>query len=399
MASNHLPPEDKVYTILCELASHGVATKEAAEIIDIGTDQFIDFFENEILNDYIEHGGTTCRFFEGQAGSGKTHILHLIESIALNKGYIVCYVELTNDLSFSEWDMITKNILEKMSIKVDGHIIKRFPDILAALERTKTINKDGLIGMQLEHPCFQNAIQKAIHRTTLDSESWNLIRSYLLGEKVLVSQFKSHKIRGVKKSLTKNNAEQVLNTTLNAIQGLGIKGTVIIFDETDRSWMLSSRKSVPRKVQVAANLIRRFIDGCSSGDIRGTVGIFAVLPNFIRDCSACYPALGSRLMMQHEHFQKIGWRWPLLDTNSVNSLFIDVEDPVMQRRIFLEEAKKKFKNLVEYCEGDFGSTDQKFTVAGNEELEKNSGENYKRAVIKTLAECSRGCIGIGPWCE
>lgn len=384
---DHLPPRDEMVNILASLSGYGAAKKDAVHIIDVGTSSFLDFFNKEIFSEYLERGGSTCRFFEGPAGSGKTHIIRLIENIAAREGYVVCYLELTADLQFSDWDQITKTILENMYLRFNGRSIKRFPDILAAVEGTSYANEKGLKEIQLSHPCFQNAIQYALHHSTLDQESWDLLRRYLLGEKILVSQLKKQGLKRIKKPITKNNAEQVLNTVLNAIHHIGLKGTVIVFDETDRSWV-SQRRPVPKKVQVAANLIRRFIDSCSIGEIQGTIAIFAVLPNFIRDCADCYPALGQRLELHRDVSNTVSWRWPLLTTNEVNEILYKVDNPIQQRNVFLNLAIEKFYRLVEYYGGDTGGLKDEFKKQGNQEMEKWAGEEYKRAIIKVLAELS-----------
>ncbi len=384
---DHLPPRDDMISILASLSGYGAAKKDAVQIIDVGTSSFLDFFNKEIFSEYLEQGGSTCRFFEGSAGSGKTHIIRLIENTAAREGYVVCYLELTKDLQFSEWDQITKTILENMYLQFNGRVIKRFPDILASIEGTPHANEKGLQEVQFSHPCFQNAIQYALHHSTLDQESWDLLRRYLLGEKILVSQLKKHGLKRIKKSITKNNAEQVLNTVLNAIHQIGLKGTVIIFDETERSWV-SQKRPVPKRVQVAANLIRRFIDSCSIGEIQGTIAIFAVLPNFIRDCADCYPALGQRLELHRDDATILSWRWPLLTTNEVNEILSKVENPLEQRKVFLNLAIEKFSRLVEHYDGDTDGLDDEFLKGGNLEMEKWAGEEYKRAIIKVLAELS-----------
>lgn len=387
----HLPPKDEMIGILSSLAGYGAATKDAVQIIDVGTAPFLEYFKTELFSDYIEKGGATCRFFEGSAGSGKTHIIRLIENIAAEEGYIVCYIELTANLQFSDWDQITKTILENMYIVRNGQQIKRFPEILSAIKRSPDNHPDALKNLknvQLSHPSFQNAIQSAINRSiTLDKASWEMLRRYLIGEKVRVADFRKHGLKRIKKSVTKNNAEQVLNTVLNAIHYMGLKGTVIIFDETDRSW-ISQRRPVPRKVQIAANLIRRFIDACSTGEIKGTIAIFAVLPNFIQNCADCYPALGQRLELDRHYLDAISWRWPLLTTNEANEILNKVEDPLVQRQIFLKEAIEKFYHIVEYCGGDLTNLRPELEQRAKKEMEQRAGEEYKRAIIKVLAESS-----------
>lgn len=387
MGNRPLADPDDVYKKLFSLSETGDPEPGAASIIDVGSEQFVDYIENEILDDFVSNGGSTCRFFEGSYGSGKTHILQLIEDRALEKGFVVCHIDLKHDLSFGEWDQITKHILENCYIKYNNRIIRRLPEILEALEHDEFLHKDGFDKIPLQHPCFQNAIQYAISRSSLDDNAWKTLRRYLLGEKVRVYELKEAGLKRVKKPLSKNNAEQVLNTALNSFYHLGLKGIILLFDETDRSWT-SSRKPTPKRVTVAANLIRRFIDSCSFGEIAGTVAIFAVLPNFIIDCIDCYPPLGQRLEVQCNDYTKMSWRSSVLPVNGTNSYFLDVDNPVQQRQLFLEHTINKFKTLVEYCGGNIDRIENEFQTIGIQELQNWSGDEYKRAIIKALTTCS-----------
>ena len=386
MMSSLLPPKEEIQTILASLA-YGTATEENARILDIGTDKYLKYFEKEIFNEYIEQGGATCRFFEGMSGSGKTHILRLIERMAVERGYIVCYIELRQNQNLTEWDQVVKHILEKMKVSINGKEIKKFPEILAALEGTSWTTPGKLDEVSLEHPCIKKAITFAVRRSKLKPEEWDCLRRYLMGEKIPVTELKRHGLKGIKKYITKNNSEQSLNIILNSIHYLGMNGVILLFDETDRS-LTSIRDPIPKKVQMAANLIRRFIDSCSAGDIKGTCAIFAVQPNFIRQCAACYPALGQRLNFNMDKLGMLAWRWSLLETNSVNALLNKIDNPSMKKQVFFHEMKKKFAELVEHCDGDMENIETYFDEEGAQELEKNAGDEYKRAVIKVLAECA-----------
>lgn len=57
-----------------------------SSVIDVGSDAFVSCFEHEILNGLVQHGGATCRFFEGSYGAGKTHLLRLLGETARARG-------------------------------------------------------------------------------------------------------------------------------------------------------------------------------------------------------------------------------------------------------------------------------------------------------------------------
>lgn len=388
------PDPGKVKDLLFTLSETGTPRSGTAGVIDVGTGQFVDTVEKEVVDEYIARGGSTCMFIQGSHGSGKSHILQLIEDRALGEGFVVCRIELGEDLGFERWDQITKHFLENCYIRFGDRHIRNLPRIMEYLGDEGLVDLADFERTQMVHPCFKRAIQHAIDRSDLDEEAWRVLYRYLLGERVLVRDLRDAGLKGVRKSLTQNNAEQVLNTALNSIHCLGFRGVILLFDETDRNW-LSSRKPTPRAVRIAANLIRRFIDSCSTGEIHGTLAVFAVLPNFIRDCMDCYPALGQRLEFQRENDGRIAWRWPILPVNGANSLFMNIDDPFEQRRIFLDNAKVRFRDLVEICGGTTDGIEEEFEERGLSELKKWAGEEYKRAIIKILASLSIARIDEG----
>jgi hypothetical protein len=376
----NMDPDD-IYDILFALSETGDPPEGAARLIDVGTTDYLNYFENEILDEYIARGGATCRFFEGHYGSGKTHILQLIKDIALDKGYLVVHIDLKKDLNFERWDQITRHILENCYIQSNGQKIKNFPEILSALEFSKNLNKKKIFDMNFSHPCLQNAIKYGLSRSKMNDDEWSYLRSYLLGEKVRVYDLKRNGLKNIKKSLNQNNAEQFLNTFLNSYYNLTGAGVVLLFDETDRLWDPSNR--IPLKVKIASNLIRRFIDACSNNSIKGTLAVFAVLPNFIRDCVQCYPALGQRLEVYHP-LGDICWRSTLTSVNDLNSEIITINDSSEQRRVFLNQAIVKFIDILKYCNINTDNFQNELIQEGIGILKNCAGDNYKRELIKYL---------------
>jgi len=378
-----LPDPQTVYHYLSPIASNGIPKRESAKIIDVGSDQFIDFFNSEILDNFILDGGSTCRFFEGISGSGKTHLLRLIEDYSLDKGFVVCHTPLYKEQSFDRWDGITRNILENMRIRDNGREIVGFPKILEYFGQTKQLKRTEYRNEKLSHPCFQNAIFYALNRSRLDYQARQLLGIYLSGKKVSVREMKFAGLPRIKKPLSQKNAEQVLNTVLNSIHFLGLKGTILIFDETDNTW--TPKQHVPKKVEVAANMMRRFVDGCTSGEIKGTTAIFGVLPSFMIDCYHCYPALGQRIQNLSGPDIRPGWRWHLSTPTGINSHFIGINNPIEQHKIFLEKAVERFGYLVKYCGGKTDGLEQELLDEGRKAVQNNVGEHYRRDVIRALS--------------
>ncbi|MCC4766557.1 hypothetical protein FXW07_07985 [Methanosarcina sp. DH1] len=394
MIKNLIPEKDTLIELLEVLAENGTPKQGIAQIIDVGSNDFLNFIETELLDDFILKGGSTCRFFEGTYGSGKTHLLQLIENLALEKGYVVCRIDLANDLSFEHWDQITKHIFENCSMQINNEIIRKLPNILFEIENLGSIKGEILERSQLPHPGFQNAILYAIKSSVLDTEARDNLYRFLLGEKITSSAMKASGLKNVKNSLSVSNAELILNTVLNGSQLIGLKGWVLLFDETDKSWMLHTRSAIPRRIKTASNIIRRFIDSCALGKNRGVLAVFAVLPNFIADCKQCYPALGERLGLEMAEETGSAWRWPVLPISAVNSLYSSGKTEGEARENFLKKITENFISIVDYCEGDSIRLEQELLKIGIEQLEEHAGKDYKRAIIKAFAQHSIEMIGV-----
>jgi len=218
----------------------------------------------------------------------------------------------------------------------------------------------------------------ATQKDNIDKYLWNLIKTYLLGAKVSVVNFKKEKVDNIKISLNKRNAEYVLKTVLAGLYYLGFTGTILLFDENEETLSVSSR-GPSKKNKIAANLMRRMIDGCANGLIIGTVIVFAVLPGFLENCSKNYQALGQRLQLQISRYERYrpSWRRPVLSVDDIND--VKYED-------FLENSIKKYTEIVTKLNGNTKELDIIMRRNGKMVLKNNAGAGYKRELMKTLAD-------------
>ena len=99
---------------------------------------------------------------------------------------------------------------------------------------------------------------------------------------------------------------------------------MILFDETEQ--MLAAKSQQARTL--AANLLRRLIDGSTAGRLRSTFVGFAVLPGTVEQAALVYPALGQRYRVIER--TDGGYRRPVLEITHLNSCRIPTQ--------FLEEA-------------------------------------------------------------
>ena len=128
--------ENRLKDALREIVTHGTPPRpEHIELIDVGSEGFLKFFEREIIECFLKQGGSTCRFFEAGYGGGKSHLLSLFNHLASKHQMVTVNIELSRALSLLEWKDITEHILLNLEWRVDGRTVRSLPDILSHLAR------------------------------------------------------------------------------------------------------------------------------------------------------------------------------------------------------------------------------------------------------------------------
>lgn len=361
------------------MAQYGIPRADSAHWFDVGTGPYLDYFEQEVVDTFLAQGGATCRFFEGAYGAGKTHLLQLLKSMALRKGMIVASTDLSQAVKLEDWRQITEYIMQHMEAVVAGEHVRSLPSIMAAMSRAGLLQSEGLRRTSAVHPGYHNALYWASHAQHLEPAAWNCLQDYLLGKKVSVTEFRRYNLTGIKGQLSGRNAELVLKTLTNGLYLLGVPGVLLLFDENERT-LTSSGSVPPKKHRMAANLMRRLIDGCTTGLLTGTGVLFAVLPGFLEHCSNAYPALGQRLQIVRGGLPRRAWRVPIQMIDKVNV----IED----QQDFLREAIRMLIQHVQTLSDSIEGLQALLIQAGEHVLEQNVGMGYKRELMKALASVS-----------
>ena len=156
---------EEICSALKKVAQYGVPEIAAVMEYDVGSEKFLRYFQEEVLEAMIFQGGSTVRFFEGPFGSGKTHLLDLIKELALNNNMAVGFTELDHDIKLDDWRQITNNVLENIEIRIDGERIRSLDNILLALKRSGQANHKALKNAILPHPGFQKAMLLILGKT------------------------------------------------------------------------------------------------------------------------------------------------------------------------------------------------------------------------------------------
>lgn len=357
---------EEIVEVLEQAASYGVTSPGVAAALDIGSANFLNYFRNDLLKDFISKGGSACRVFEGAYGAGKSHILQLLGQAAARENMLVARIDLSQALKLEEWSQITAHVLQEITFAGEP-FTKSLPRLIRS--RMHEVTPAKLLEGRLPHPGFGRAAACALLQT-ISSAGLAAVNRYLCGEKVTIAELKSHGVVGVKEPLNARNAEQILQTACMLHRRLGFRGTVLLFDENEKVFSKWSTK-----VTKSANLLRRLIDSSASGRLESTLFVFAVLPDFLSSCANAYPALGQRLQAPELDLDS-AWRWPVLDLDSTNSAS-EPED-------FLNEMVEK---LVQLSSGVKPSGDLAATLreAGEDVLNEHAGSGFRRPLLKRLA--------------
>jgi hypothetical protein len=203
-----------------------------------------------------------------------------------------------------------------------------------------------------------------------------LVSRFLQGERITATDFKNAGVFGVKQPLSAKNAEHVLRTVLEGLYRLGVPGTVLLFDEAERSFAFSGA-SAPRRIIQGANLLRRLIDASANGGLVATATVFAVLPNFVETCALAYPALGQRLQLNRDSSFSPGWRTPVLPVERVTT--------EGHPHAFLEALVERMHVVIRSRSNKPNGARERLLNAGTLVLEQNAGSGYRRALMKQLA--------------
>jgi hypothetical protein len=351
------------------LAQFGVPAKGAARLIDIGTADYLNFVRRELLDDFVSAGASTCRVYEGPYGVGKTHLLQLLEDEGRDAGFAVARADLSQALGFETPRALVRYVLEHITFELDGQIVRSLPTILGRLG--PGVETD-LHGASMPHHGFATGMRQAL-RGAGGGEGATLLRRFLLGERVSSLSLRRYGILGVKNPLSDRNAEKVLRTVTAGLRQFGIRGTLLLFDETEPT--LSSGIRTTTKITASANLMRRLIDQSASGGLVATLTVFAVLPGFIESASSVYPALGQRLTMRTG--STAPWRMPTLP--------VDQASTAGTREAFVAAAVRQFVELGERLGAPPDGLELRLEAEGHLTLEGNAGGGYRRELMKRFA--------------
>ena len=228
-----------------------------------------DFWQEKYLQEYIRNGGSKIKFVTGRAGSGKTHFLHLISSIAREENYKTVFFS-ARDIWMHDFREIYLEIFRQCDIieclvQVSHYLIQemgfdfheipegmRFIDYLSqngmgdALTRREI--RSQLKTIFLDNPMLDNNFALACSMLTgsilgypiLEEQNKELLLAWLEGDRtVKLSQLRS--LGFYPSRITRYNARHMLRSLAEVIRMGGSPGLFVAIDDLE---ILISRSSL-----------------------------------------------------------------------------------------------------------------------------------------------------------
>ncbi|MCI9361105.1 MAG: DUF2791 family P-loop domain-containing protein [Hungatella sp.] len=232
--------------------------------------QFLtDFWKEKYLQEYIKNGGSKLKFVTGRPGSGKTHFLRLMSSIAAGENYKTVwfsakdvwmhdfkevYVEIFRQSGLLDClELLSRQIIKDMGF--DNQEIPadmKFFDYLCQNGMGDAMNKREirtlLKQMFLDNPMLDNNFALACSMLTgsilgypiLEDPSRDMLLAWLEGDRtVKLSQLRS--LGFYPSRITKFNARHMLRSLAEVIRLSGFCGLFIVVDDLE---ILISRSSL-----------------------------------------------------------------------------------------------------------------------------------------------------------
>ena len=301
--------------------------------------QFLtDFWREKYLQEYIRNGGSKIKFVTGRAGSGKTHFLHLVSSIAREENYKTVnfsareiwmhdfreiYLEIFRQCDIMKCLMqVSHYLIQEMGF--DHHEIPegmRFIDYLSqngmgdALTRREIRSQLKMIF--LDNPMLDNNFALACSMLTgsilgypiLEEQNKELLLAWLEGDRtVKLSQLRS--LGFYPSRITRYNARHMLRSLAEVIRMGGYSGLFVTIDDLE---ILVSRSSLEpvhytkMKREDTYESIRQLIDDIDS--MKNIMFVYAFDRELIDNENAglkSYQALWMRIQNEivGEHFNR-----------------------------------------------------------------------------------------------
>jgi len=260
---NELKIPKRISTALLNSLTAGVTPRLGLEHIAVGRKREIETLLGDLEN--IGQGGSVFRFIVGRYGSGKSFLLQIIRTYAVERGYIVADVDLSPErkLTGGTGGLATyRDLLRSMSSKVrpDGGALTALLDKWIDGQRIKLIAEgipDSEIPMLMERRImldisssenlvhgydFSRVLQAYWRGFNTGSDGLkNSAMKWLRGE--YTSKFEAVNELNVRSLIADDNWFDYIKLLSAFVSILGYKGLIVLFDEGANLYKISNTVS------------------------------------------------------------------------------------------------------------------------------------------------------------
>jgi hypothetical protein len=303
--------------IIHSLGESGQPPKLGASYLNVGTDSIIRRLRTDYLEDLLtsfegQDGQGACKWIEANYGNGKTQFLRCTQEEAWNLNYVTAFVELSQDeCPLDRPDRVYGAVARSLQAKpLTPADVDRGRGIDAALQQlldrkfqgvlSGSLNDDlrdqaiawvetSLAATPVESTGFRTAVVQFLQaKLKGDSHKAQVAGVYLRGEPFAAKELKEIDLY---EKLDRTSGFRFLRSLCQLIQRSELAaGTVLLFDEARRSLSLMSSKAQ----KIACENLLTIINRCNSGELPGTLFLYAVMPEFFTEFATAYPALQQR---------------------------------------------------------------------------------------------------------
>lgn len=303
--------------IIQSLADSGQPPKLGASYLNVGTDRIIQRLRNDYLDDLLtpyegQDGGGACKWIEANYGNGKTQFLRCMQEEAWHRNYVTAFVELSQDECPLDrpdkvYGAVARSIQANpltpadvdrgrgIDVMLQQLLDRKFDGVLSGNPNEELKSQaiawveTSLSVTPVESTGFRTSVvQFLLGKLNGNSDQANLAAVYLRGEPHAAKELKEI---GLYEKLDKSNGFRFLRSLCQILQRSELAaGTALLFDEARRSLSLMSSKAQ----KVACENLLNVINRCNSGELPGTLFLYAVMPEFFTEFATAYPALQQR---------------------------------------------------------------------------------------------------------
>jgi len=303
--------------IIHSLAESGQPPKLGASYLNVGTDRIIQRLLSDYLDDLMtpyegQDGGGACKWIEANYGNGKTQFLRCMQEESWHRSYVTAFVELSQDeCPLDRPDKVYSAVARSIQanpltpadvdrgrgidVMLQQLLDRKFEGVLSGNPNEDLKSQavawveSSLSATPVESTGFRTSVvQFLLGKLNGNSDQANVAAVFLRGEPHATKELQEI---GLYEKLDKSSGFRFLRSLCQILQRSELAaGTVLLFDEARRSLSLMSSKAQ----KVACENLLTVINRCNSGELPGTLFLYAVMPEFFSEFATAYPALQQR---------------------------------------------------------------------------------------------------------